>query len=527
MIRPTLSFRVLRDGSLNPFLPQAIFFRDGPLGLIRPTAPFFEVWGKFEGAQELQPLTATRLEELGGALSGVSYRVSAANLKATRRTKDPACGFGAEIDLRADNHDPQALLATSPHVPGHEPLVLASAPIPLGTIQAIRPRPGVVTGADLDILRLRFTPASGAVYGPPDATFAADPGAPSGSIRQYEIVPARNRILNPAASWPRFRPTSDLEQPEPTDTFDGVVDLPSGDLGGRSWGIVDDTCDLVIRVVVEIGPQRFVATGRATVAPPDFAPDRRPFMSLADDLADRELPALSADEIACPMTVAEIADLFQRVFETVSLTNLDALRNSMLRSQVAASPDPVPHTDTRSMTANDRPLAEQIPQILESTAVDERLQYTQIAHDVHSEIADIDNMILLFRTQSDRINCLLRPPYARIADLPETPVSPPHTVELGPDHTAVLAANDRDPRVPRSQLHDMRMPPYMRDSDASPLSLTWRQHREVTALINHLAKMDDAAFAELGPVRQRVALIVERRRAAATEAAQRTGDATP
>jgi hypothetical protein len=384
-----------------------------------------------------------------------------------------------------------------------------------------------VAGADLDILRLRYTPAAGEVYGPPDATFAADPDAPSGSIRQFEIVPARNRILNPAASWPRFRPTSDLEQPEPADTFDGVVDLPSGNLGGRSWGIVDDTCDLIISVVVEIGPQRFTATGRATVAPPDFAPDRRPFMSLADDLADRELPSLTKDQIASPVTVAEIADLFQRVFETVSLTNLDALRGNMLRDQIAAKPDPVPHTDKRSMTAADRPLADQIPQILESTAVDERLQCAQIAHDVHSEIADIDNMIALFRTQSERIRHLLRPPYARVADLPETPVSPPHTVELGPDRTAVLAANDRDPRAPRSQLHDMRMPPYMRDSDANPLSLTWRQHREVTALIDHLAKMDDAAFAELGPVRQRVALIVKRRRAAATEAAERTGDAAP
>ena len=99
--------------------------------------------------------------------------------------------------------------------------------------------------------------------------------------------------------------------PEPSDTYDGA------DTGsGRSWGVVDDTCDGIIEAQVVIDGVRKVARARIVTGPPDFAPDRRPFVSLADDLADREL---ALPDVDAPVTLAEIADLFRRVFETVSL----------------------------------------------------------------------------------------------------------------------------------------------------------------------------------------------------------------
>src|SRR5260370_907100 len=80
-----------------------------------------------------------------------AYGVSAANLKAVRRTKDPACGFGTEVELRANDHAPKMLLAASPNLPGSQPLVLAHAPIKLGMVQAIRPYQGVALGVNLDV----------------------------------------------------------------------------------------------------------------------------------------------------------------------------------------------------------------------------------------------------------------------------------------------------------------------------------------------------------------------------------------
>src|ERR1700754_941806 len=42
VIRPTTSLRVIEDGSLRPYLPNVIQFRDE--NLLRPVAPFFELW---------------------------------------------------------------------------------------------------------------------------------------------------------------------------------------------------------------------------------------------------------------------------------------------------------------------------------------------------------------------------------------------------------------------------------------------------------------------------------------------------
>jgi hypothetical protein len=525
IIRPAVSLDVQPDGTLRPRLPAVIQFRDGLEGSIRPTAPFFEVWGFFDDAAEPRPLTGTTLAALGSGLGSVTWQVSVANLKAARRTRDQACGFMAEVSFPATDAKPKALLAISPNVAGSAPLVTADSPIPLGSVQAMQPFAHTALGIDLDVLRLRFTPATGEVYGPPSATLAADPDAPASSLAQYEIVPARNRTLNPAATWSSFRPQTQTDQPEPSDTFDGVLDLADGSIGGQSWGVVDDTCDGVIRVSVEVGPERFVATARVSCCPPDFAPDRRPFASIADDLSDRDLPALNATEIATPETVLEVADLLLRVFETVSLTNLDALRSQMLRG---APPDsgPVPHTDVRSMTQADAPLADQAPAITEDRTGG-GLGLTLVAGDVHSALIDIDNMITLFRQQPERIKHIIRPPFAHFSDLPDSPAQALPTDALGPDGTQVLRAVERDPRRLRDQQHDMRMPPYMRDADALPLSLSWRQYHEVIDLIDHLSKLDDAGFEALSPVRQHVAAVIRRRTSAASESLREPGDGRP
>ena len=508
-----MTLDVQADGSVRPRIPPVIQFRDGPGGPIRPTAPFIEVWGLFDDSPDLRPLTCAILSELGGALSKISWQVSVANLKAARRTKDPACGFSAEIRVAGDDHTSKPLLAFGPNVAGAAPLVRPEAPIAVGAVQVIRPIAGKGLGVDLDVLRLRFTPASGEVYGPPNATWAPDPDAPSTSIAQYEIVPASNRILNQAASWCSFKPQTQLDQPEPADTFDGVLDLPDGTVGGQSWGVVDDTCDGIVRVVIEIGPDRYVAASRLSAGPPDFAPDRRPFASLADDLADRELPELTAAQIVDPETVAEVADLLRRVFETVSLTNLDSLRARMLRRN-GANGATVPFTDNRSMTGADAPLADQTTAIL-GGAPGSDLAYTLVANDVHGPLADVDNMLTLFRNQGDRLKHLIRPPFARFPDLPAQPVAALPTDPVDPGAVQVLRAIERDPRQSRDGQHDMRMPPYMRDADAFPLSLSWRQYREIIALIDRISTLSAAQLAALSPVRQHVARVLDRRREAA------------
>src|SRR6266852_2574756 len=59
IIEPATSLEVQPDGAVRPFLPIAIQFRDG--NLLRPVAPFFELWAKVQGQAEPQRLTSDLL----------------------------------------------------------------------------------------------------------------------------------------------------------------------------------------------------------------------------------------------------------------------------------------------------------------------------------------------------------------------------------------------------------------------------------------------------------------------------------
>src|SRR4029079_8832872 len=211
VIRPRLSFEVVADGSLRPYQPTSIQFRDR--GLLRPVAPFFELWVALTGEKEIVPLTSSLLEDLGGSLDNVQYSITVGNRKAQRRTGSAACAYIARTGAVASDHERKPLLAYSPHNAGQEPLFSRKRPIPRGHFQAIKPirrraenriddetRPGhlKVMNVDLGILRVRFTPAQGKVYGPPTAVAGpASPLQPGVALapttlggRLHEIVPA-------------------------------------------------------------------------------------------------------------------------------------------------------------------------------------------------------------------------------------------------------------------------------------------------------------------------------------------------
>jgi hypothetical protein len=101
------------------------------------------------------------------------------------------------------------------------------------------------------------------------------------------------------------------------------------------------------------------------------------------------------------------------------------------------------------------------------------LQYADLAKAAHAKLTDIDTLIDFLRTEAHRVKRLIGPPFGRLEHL---------AVDPGP----VPDSRFRDPRVDRDTLHDMRMPPYMRDSDDNPLSLSWRQHSTLIQLIEKL-----------------------------------------
>ena len=87
VIIPDWSFDILPDGSLSPFKPDSIRFRDGDL--IRPTCPFIEVWvrmgepGSDRTSWSENPLTEALLRAAGGDRSALTSQ----SMRATPRRR--------------------------------------------------------------------------------------------------------------------------------------------------------------------------------------------------------------------------------------------------------------------------------------------------------------------------------------------------------------------------------------------------------------------------------------------------------
>jgi hypothetical protein len=211
------------------------------------------------------------------------------------------------------------------------------------------------------------------------------------------------------------------------------------------------------------------------VAPPHFAPDRRPFVSLADDLKDRDqsLPIGST-----PLTEGEsqaewerrVNDLFQRALEVAGLFNVDANRNRAIGTNDNIPQIPgAARTDSGMMTTTDVPFADLSATNWQSVP-HARLPLSDLVQTAHGQMADLDTMVTKLREEADRIRLIVRPPYGYLRELPATPAPTPN-------------AKFRDPRVVRDLQYDMRMPPFVRDSDATSMSITHRQYDELMALV--------------------------------------------
>ncbi len=507
-IQPAVSLRVMGDGSLRPFMPNAIQFRDGDL--LRPVAPFFELWATVEegGRCETKQVTVGLLREFGADLDSVKYTMTVANRKAQRRTLSAACAYIARESALGDDHERKALRAISPHNADEEPLVTRDHPIHLGYFQVIKPIDRKVMGIDLTALRVRFTPATGQVYGPRTAIAGPASPLPPGQAldrvtlggRLHDIVSLENRILNDSTKWTKYvMDAKGQEDPQPSDSYDGA------NVGDNcSWGVVDDSCDGIIEAQVVIDGVRHVATARVLSSCPDFAPDRRPLNSFADDLADRDEGPIAMDpndKEQIELTQAEIADLFARAFETASLINLDSNRYRAISENGSNAPSR-PQVNSNSMTGKDKPPADLTADLFPSAPdpKDGNLPYTDVAHFRHGELCDVETLLTFLQQHADEVKRLIRPPFGRFEQLARRRGSKPN-----PDF--------RDPRVERDTLHDMRMPPYMRDSDSLPLSLTVRQYDALMKLL----KVSAAGKGVGSPVTRRVRGFMQRRKEAPDE----------
>lgn len=491
--------------------PNKVVFKDRH-GRIKPVAPFFELWARVQdsdGSVVKVPVTAAFLDARGTSLKHLRFTVVAANRKAEARTKLASCAAIARKVFSADNYKTHHLDAISPHTEGQVPLVREDAPLPLGKIRTYKPNgdnPSCQTR--LDQIRLRFIPGKGDAYGPPEAAKAPasplPPGAFAPAVTEYgrihKMTRKENRILSSDTPWLgyNFRTDNAPKWPTPMDSYDGAR------VGsGNSWGLIDDTCDLVITAEMAVDGVAYSAQARSMAGPPDFAPDKRPMYSIRDELEDRDLPPAELDPETTPV---EVLDLFRRIFETASLINLDQRRSWALdgNAQLLAEPDGndpdwdeglTPRLGPKSMRADDAPYASLVPEytpgqgdtIEPRSGAHDRLPYTQVVQQVHARMCDSPILRAFLVRDPDRVRRIIRPPFAHVAELPKIPgVQPDPQVDFG-DREDLKDITFRDPRATRAQTYDMRMPPYMRHSMGVPLSVTRRQY---DLLMKYLDKLE-------------------------------------
>ena len=463
VIEPWWTLEVLSDATVDPSIPAAIRLRDGDM--IRPVAPFFEIWalvgepGSPPSQWQQEPLTPKLLRRSGADEAALTIEIDVKNRKAARRRNNDALVFGSfpPVSIRGDDHNVHALLGTSP--PGAlNPMIPPGRSVPLGNLQIMRSREQPKKGAtpwaeavNVEVIRFRFTPARGEFYGPPQAAQKTE--------RHGVAVAHINAFLNPDAGW--FREKSE-QTVQPVDTYDMVIPETNTIPNQPSLGVVDDTCEAQVTVSLALreGPKvPLVARANIFVGPPDFGPDRRPFLSLADELQDR---CSGAEERNAALShkdrEAWVRDLFERVYETVSLLNVDRLQRerSILLSGKRLRSEPI-HGDEvtlprqHAMTKWDalRNKAYTVP----AASVDEPLPLSEHARTRHLSIQDTDGLLELIAEHPDRLEALIRQPF-----------------QVEKDETASQTT--------------MRMPPFMRNSNAYPLTLSVWQYELLMQWVN-------------------------------------------
>lgn len=501
VIVPTWSLNVLPDGHVEPIMPVEIKFRDDDR--IRPVCPFFEVWAMVSAnasstpaTWEERPLTTQLLQQNGVTETAVRLRIEARNRKAARRANDNRLVFGTfpAVTVRGDQHAPVGLRGISPpEVPSARRMIPPGRFIPLGAVQVMRPiaQPATPTawseaGARVDVMRFRFTPGRGEFYGPPVAAQVTPPAVAAGT----------HDFLRPNAGW-----LNSLRDGRPAPLRVMVPDDTIDEQQQRSLGVVDDTCDARIDVVLSL-PGRGDLSAHTTVfvAPPDFGLDRRPFLSVADELNDRVgNPAARNAAMDSAQRDAWVEDLFERIFETVSLLNVDGYRRQFAGLVPPARRRPAPGIPgdglpqpSRAMGALDG-LRDSNLEPLSPPDAERPLPLSARARERHGHLAGLDFLRDFVQQNPGRLAQLVRGPFE------------------------IESIEDA------SRQQTMRMPPFMRNSNFNPLTLTawqfallmeWVRETETTAaLVAPVADVAPPAPPAAAPAAPSMPSFAARRRA--------------
>jgi hypothetical protein len=417
-IVPDETLHVSEDGTVTSSLPAQIAFKDA--AGFKPVCPFFELHGEWtEGEETVRgPITPEVLAQCGLTPHDLAWRIEVGNLKPFHLTLAPDDRIIATVELAGDVTERRPLKGVSP-AGAQQPLVPSGQGLPLGSVQLTK------STEAFPELRLRFTPAAGHTYGPVNL--------PERS--QVFVLPQDRLILNPAAAWCNFVPRDGDPRTNPGGLY-------ATDDDGVSLGLTDDVCDGVIRCALAGVPS---AVARIVVGPPDYAPDRRPFTSLADGLTDRVQradvhdPEYVEDRIS---TSIEIRDLMERILETMELVNVDAQNErARFENRAIAIGQGLPPD-----AGEDKAFPRMEP------VLGRPFPLTELGRQMHRRFVALEVFEDILRERPELLDQLVRKP------------------------------------MEGDRYYDRRMPAMMRGSDRLPMHLTRRQYDLLAAWVERLRR---------------------------------------
>jgi|HubBroStandDraft_3_1064219.scaffolds.fasta_scaffold21157_2 hypothetical protein len=279
--------------------PDEVRFRDSK-NRIRPISPFLEAWACFKRNGPLVPLTQKHLNELDLRASAIKWRVQLGNNKAFRRTKDPRDKILADTGFYSD--------FTKRPLLGRCDNFLKGKKIPFGFGQYIKPTP------NFPEIRFRFTPAGGFVYGPP-------PTKDQEKSSTFRAVLKDIVYDTHLGHWKGYQ---DLDT-DPTTTAPASIFANAGSDPVRSLGYLDDECDGILELELQLKTKKLKAFARIIAGPPTFAPDGAPVRTVGDELEQALLGTLLNGKV----NRADIENILRRAMETVRLMNSSLMNHSV------------------------------------------------------------------------------------------------------------------------------------------------------------------------------------------------------
>lgn len=431
-IFPTETLIMNQEGEITSEIPREIVFKDSEG--FRPVCPFFELnceWEDNEGEITSGVITHDLLKKFGYDSKDIVWNIKVGNLKPFHYTQVVEDKIYAEIKINGDNTEKIEIIGDSINTPTKEKLFIEGKGLPMGYVQLSKPT------EKHPEFRLRIYAPKGEIYAPTDLPIRMNISV--GDSKQIYELPEKNLIVNPNSSWAQYK-LENLPRTNPSGLLATFVYKQNNDEIEQCVGLIDDVGDGIITVSLS----NHIAHARFTIAPPDYSPDRRPFVSLADGLKDR----IQRDDVENfkylddPSTTEEIRDLFERILETMELMNLDFQNDRGIRENraVARGMGLPPSEGGNKLWKKENSISNQF------------LPLTEIGRQRHKRFVALEVLEDKLRENPELLEKWVRKP------------------------------------MTGDKFYDTKMPPLMRGSDRYPMHITQRQYNLLKAWVAYLRK---------------------------------------